>query len=59
MGQEDLLKKVGRILERETRLIHLFPQGKAVFVGDTHGDLEATQEIVRRYLRKPYRIVFL
>ena len=59
MGQEDLLKKVGTILERQTRLIHLPPQGKAVFVGDTHGDLEATQEIVRRYLRKPYRIVFL
>jgi predicted phosphodiesterase len=59
MRQEDLFKKVGRLLDKEPRLIQLPSQGKAVFVGDTHGDLEATQEIVRRYLKKPYRIVFL
>lgn len=59
MRQEDLFKKVGRLFDKEPRLIQLPSQGKAVFVGDTHGDLEASQEIVRRYLKKPYRIVFL
>jgi predicted phosphodiesterase len=28
-------------------------------VGDTHGDLDASQQVIRRYLKKPYRIVFL
>ena len=59
MRQEVLFKKVGRLLDKEPRLIQLPSQGKAVFVGDTHGDLEATQEIVRRYLKRPYCIVFL
>ena len=59
MGREDLFKAVGRILEKEPRLIQLPPQGKAIFVGDTHGDLEASEEVVRQYLKKPYRIVFL
>jgi len=59
MGREDLFKKVGKILEKEPRLIQLPSEGKAVFVGDTHGDLDASEEIVRRYLGKPYRIVFL
>jgi predicted phosphodiesterase len=59
MGRENLFMKVEKILEKETRLIQLSPQGKAVFVGDTHGDLDATQAVVRQYLKKPYRIVFL
>jgi predicted phosphodiesterase len=58
-GREAFLEEVGRILEKESRLIHLPDQGKAVFVGDTHGDLDASQEVVRQYLREPYRIVFL
>ena len=59
MARENLFRKVGRLLEKEPRLIQLPSQGKAVFVGDTHGDLEATVEIVHRYLKEPYRIVFL
>ncbi len=59
MNKEEFFKAVGKILEKESRLIQLPAQGKAVFVGDTHGDLEASEEVVRRYLRKPYRIVFL
>lgn len=59
MAREDLFEKVGRILKKEPRLVRLPSQGKAVFVGDTHGDLEATQEVIRRYLKRPYRIVFL
>lgn len=59
MDQEDLFKEVREIFEREPRLLHLPSQGKVVFVGDTHGDLDASQEVIRRYLKKPYRIVFL
>jgi len=59
MDWESLLEKTGRVFEKESRLIHLPSQGKVVFVGDTHGDLNATQEIIHRYLKKPYRIVFL
>jgi predicted phosphodiesterase len=59
VDQEDLFKEVGKIFEKEPRLLHLPSQGKVVFVGDTHGDLDASQEVIRQYLKKPYRIVFL
>jgi len=56
---EDLFKEVGEIFEREPRLLHLPSQGKVVFVGDTHGDLDASQQVIYQYLKEPYRIVFL
>ena len=59
MNGEGLLEKVERVLENEQRLIQLPSQGKVVFVGDTHGDLDASQQVIQRYLKKPYRIVFL
>jgi predicted phosphodiesterase len=59
MEWTDLFKEVGRIFEKEPRLIRLPSQGKVVFVGDTHGDLDASQEVIHRYLEKPYRIVLL
>jgi len=59
MDLENFLENVKGILEKEPRLIELPSQGKVVFVGDTHGDLDATQQILHRYLKKPYRIVFL
>ncbi|MGB9698513.1 MAG: metallophosphoesterase family protein [Thermodesulfobacteriota bacterium] len=59
MNIKDLAEKVGKILDREPRLLHLPTEGKAVFVGDTHGDFEATQTIIDRYLKSPYLIVFL
>jgi len=59
MNWEELLEKAERAFEKERRLINLPSWGKVVFVGDTHGDLDASQQVIRRYLRKPYRIVFL
>jgi predicted phosphodiesterase len=59
MNWEDLFEKAERVFEKETRLILLPSKGKVVFVGDTHGDLNASEEVIRRYLKKPYRIVFL
>jgi predicted phosphodiesterase len=59
MNIKGLAEKVQNILDKEPRLIQLPQEGKAVFVGDTHGDLEATQIIIDRYLKSPYLIVFL
>jgi predicted MPP superfamily phosphohydrolase len=59
MNLEELFDKVSKVLEREPRLIHLPSEGKVVFVGDTHGDLDASERVIARYFKKPYRIVFL
>ncbi len=59
MDREDLLEKAVIVFETEPRLIQLPSQGKVVFVGDTHGDLDASQQVIHRYFKKPYRIVFL
>jgi hypothetical protein len=47
------------ILARESRLIRLPETGKAVFVGDTHGDFDATKTIFRLYCKPGYTLVFL
>lgn len=41
------------------RLVRLPRRGKAVFVGDTHGDLQASRVVVKTYLPKNYTVVFL
>lgn len=58
MDQEDLIE-IGEMIEREPRLLRLPSQGKVVFVGDTHGDLDASQYVIHQFLKKPYRIAFL
>ena len=45
-----ILREAGQIFKEEPRLIELPSYGKAVFVGDTHGDLNATQTVLDRYL---------
>jgi len=59
MNLEELFNQAGKILEKESRLIRLPSQGKVVFVGDTHGDWDASQQVIHQYLKKPYQIVFL
>jgi len=59
MNWEDLLEKARGVFEKEPRLLSLPSEGKVVLVGDTHGDLDASQQVVQHYLKKPYRIVFL
>ncbi len=56
---EELFKEVSILLEKEPRLIHLPRQGKAVFVGDTHGDLDSAEQVIHRYLKRSHKIVFL
>jgi hypothetical protein len=56
------MRKIGsikEILARDNRLIRLPAKGKAVFVGDTHGDLDATQTVFRHYFKPGFVLVFL
>lgn len=59
MNLERLFSEVRKIFERETRLIQLPSEGKVIFVGDTHGDFNATKTIIERYLKDFNKIVFL
>ncbi len=43
----------------ELKLIKIEKARKIVFVGDTHGDLEASQKVIREYLKAGNKIVFL
>ncbi|MCM8763831.1 MAG: serine/threonine protein phosphatase [Candidatus Omnitrophica bacterium] len=42
-----------------TRVVQLPNTGKAVIVGDTHGDLQASRAVVKQYGKKKFHIVFL
>lgn len=52
-------EKIKKLIEKEGRLINLTEAEKIIFVGDTHGDLEASQKIIKNYLEKENKIVFL
>jgi predicted phosphodiesterase len=54
----DLLKEVKKRLEQEANLLEI-KSGRVVFVGDTHGDFEATKLITKSYLKPKNRLVFL
>ncbi|RLJ10141.1 MAG: hypothetical protein DRP15_01030 [Candidatus Aenigmatarchaeota archaeon] len=41
------------------KLVELPTKGRAVFVGDTHGDLEASQWVVKKYLDEKTILIFL
>ena len=53
-----LLKEVGDLLDQEGNLVRLTGP-KAIFVGDTHGDLEATTTVIDKYLKENNQVVFL
>ena len=59
MDERLLLERAGQILEQEPRLVTLPNRGQAIFVGDTHGDLDATTKVTEKYLTKNNVIVFL
>lgn len=46
-------------LEKDSRLVQLPAKGQAVFVGDTHGDIEATREVLDLFFKPGYTLVFL
>lgn len=41
------------------KLIEIKNAKKVIFVGDTHGDLEASQKVIKDYLKEGIKIVFL
>ncbi len=59
MDDRELLFKVRAVLQEESKLIQLPNRGRAIFVGDTHGDLEATQKVTNRYLNEENTLIFL
>jgi hypothetical protein len=54
-----LLKQAQAAFDGESRLLELAAGGEVIFVGDTHGDFEATRAVVGRYLGDNRRLVFL
>lgn len=59
MNEQELLEAVSQVCTRQGRLIELAASGRAVFVGDTHGDCEASQTVIARYLDAETTLVFL
>jgi hypothetical protein len=55
---KELLNEAEKGFALEAKLIQL-ESGKVIFVGDTHGDLEATEKIIRKYLKSENKLVFL
>lgn len=53
-----LLGQAGEIFEQEKNLVEI-DSGQVVFAGDTHGDIEATENVLDRYLNPENKIVFL
>lgn len=56
---KEVLYKLRAILEKEGRLIQLPEDKRIIFVGDTHGDLETTQKVLKAYPSDQNTIVFL
>jgi 3',5'-cyclic AMP phosphodiesterase CpdA len=54
----ELLNEAEKIFAEEANLIQL-ESDKVIFVGDTHGDLEATEKILHKYLKPENKLVFL
>jgi hypothetical protein len=54
----ELLDEAEKVFASESKLIEL-ESGQVIFVGDTHGDLEAAEKVVHRYLEPENKLVFL
>lgn len=59
MIEGKLLDEVHDLLVAEPRLIELGGVERAVIVGDTHGDFDATRRVMERYLTGGTAVVFL
>ena len=55
---KELLNEVEKMFASEAKLIQL-ESGRVIFIGDTHGDLDATEKIVHKYLESENTLVFL
>ena len=54
-----ILQEIQNILLKESEIIKIEKTQKVIFVGDSHGDLEASQKVIKDYLREGNKIVFL
>jgi len=59
MITKDLLSGAAELFKRQGRLIRLPERKPIVFVGDTHGDREATERVLERFPLLDHVIVFL
>jgi len=50
-----ILQEIQNILLKESELIEIKKAKKVIFVGDTHGDLEASQKVIKEYLKTRVR----
>ncbi|MBZ9569885.1 serine/threonine protein phosphatase [Patescibacteria group bacterium] len=57
--KKEILEQIKGTLEKEPRLIEIKRSKRVIFVGDTHGDLEASKKVVKDYLKSGNKIVFL
>ena len=57
-GIVDLLNQAEKMFDRENNLIEI-DSGRVIFVGDTHGDIEATRKVLGKYLDSGDTVVFL
>jgi hypothetical protein len=55
----DRLRALTPVLAEQGRLIRLAESRRVIYVGDTHGDLDATETVLRRYARDDTAVVFL
>jgi hypothetical protein len=55
---KELLNGAEKRFASEAKLIQL-ESGRVIFVGDTHGDLDASEKIIHRYLKAKNKLVFL
>jgi predicted phosphodiesterase len=54
-----LLEVAEGVFEREAKLIEITPERQVILVGDTHGDFDATKNVIHKYLRRGRTVVFL
>ena len=52
------LEKLEKKFDAEQNLIEL-KSGNFIFVGDTHGDFEATKKVIEKYLKSGNKLIFL
>ncbi len=52
-------QKIKEVLKEDSKLIELKEFKRIVFVGETHGDLQSSQKVIKNYLKPGNKIVFL
>lgn len=55
----ELLELAEKTFAKEPKLLEVPARGQLVFVGDTHGDFDATKTVVGGYLKGERKLVFL